>query len=178
MASDDGERQDVFRSIVVRARSQGYLIRSETIAMLPVELFTQESQEGILSALSDMGIPIVDAAPTTAELVAMQAPRVSGSPEVFVSPSPSQPIGAPIVVLHVGAEGGEIKLIGQELTTAWRYRCTMLDQTALWLEEGGSEIRRQSTWVYEWNDALAALDKYPWAELHRSRLIRSLPIGS
>jgi hypothetical protein len=93
--------------------------------------------------------------------------HADGSPEILVCPfAAAQPIGAPIVVLHVGAAGGEIRLIAQELTTAWRYRHTMLDQTALWLEEAESEIRRQSTWVYQWDDALAALDKYPWAELH------------
>jgi len=86
----------------------------------------------------------------------------------MVSPSSAgQPVGAPVVVVHVGAEGGEIRLIAQQLTTCWRYRYTMLDQTDQWLDEGASSaIHRQSTWVYEWGDALAALDRYPWSELH------------
>ena len=134
--------------------------------MLPAELFTEEMRNDILETIREMGIPVVYERPTAAELAAMQAPPESENPKSVVSPPPvDQTIGAPIVVLHVGAEGGEIRLIAQELTTGWRYRYTTLDQTDLWLEEGGTEIHRQSAWVYEWNDVLAALDRYPWAEL-------------
>jgi Sigma-70 factor, region 1.1 len=167
VAAADIESHGTLRSLIARGKLQGYLIRSEAIAMLPVALFAKNVHDDILNNISDMGIPIVDAVPTAAELAAMQALPASEPPKFLVTPSPAgQPIGAPIVVLHVGAEGGEIRLIAQELTTGWRYRYTMLDQTDLWLEEGGTEIRRQSAWVYEWNDALAAMDRYPWAELH------------
>jgi hypothetical protein len=75
------------------------------------------------------------------------------------------PITQPIVVMRVAAEGGEIRLIAQEMTLGWRYRYSMLDQTLLWVDEGDTDIRRQSAWVYEWADALASLDRFPWAAL-------------
>lgn len=68
---------------------------------------------------------------------------------------------------HFAPNVGYLKLTFFAEPAYWNgiYRYTMLDQTDLWLEEGGAEIRRQSPWVYEWNDALVALDRYPWAEL-------------
>lgn len=166
MTDYDGKRQAVFGSIIDRARSQGYLIRSEVIDSLPAAMFTQALQQEVLCTLSTIGIIVADAPLTPAELAGLQARCGDNSEEVIVSASPAgEPTGAPIVVLHVGAEGGAIRLIAQELTSGWRYRCTMLDQTDLWLEEGGAEIRRQSKWIYAWNDALAALDRYPWAHL-------------
>lgn len=167
VAAADSESHGAIRSLIVRGRLQGYLIRSEAIAMLPVGLSAQGVHDDILNILSDMGIPVVDEVPTAAELTAMQALLVSKASKSIVSPpAVGQPVAPPIVVLSVGAEGGGIRLLAQELTTGWRYRYTMLDQTDLWLEEPGSEIRRQSAWVYEWNAALSTLDRYPWAELH------------
>ncbi len=165
--TDDNRRQGALQSLIAQGQSQGYLIRAEAIAMLSVEIFAEDMRNNILEIVADMGIPVIHERPTAAELAALQAPAVSAIPKNVVSPATlSAPIGPPIVVLKVGAEGGEIRLIAQELATGWRYRYSMLDQTDLWLDEGGSEIRRQSGWVYEWSDALAALDKYPWAHLH------------
>jgi hypothetical protein len=167
MATSAGQRQSVLKSLIAQGKSQGYLIRAAATAMLPIELFAEDQRNDIFEMMGDMGIPVVDEIPTAAELAAMQAPPVRAAPKSLIPPpTAGQPIGPLIVVLKVGAEGGGITLIAQELATGWRYRYTMLDQTDLWLDEGGSEIRRQSEWVNEWSDALAALDRYPWANLH------------
>jgi hypothetical protein len=164
--TDDNQRQSALTSLIAQGKSQGFLICAEAIAMLPVELFAEDERKNILEMISDMGIPVVDERPTVAELAAMQAPPVRPARKSVVSaPTVSQPIGPLIVVLSVGAEGGGITLLAQELETGWRYNYTMLDQADRWLDEGGSEIRGQSAWVYEWSDALAGLDKYPWTLL-------------
>jgi hypothetical protein len=165
--TDDNQRQGPLRSLIAQGKSQGYLIRAEAIAMLPAELFAADMRNSVLQMISEMGIPVVSERPTAAERVAMQTASVSAALNSVVSPRiVSEPIGPPVIALSVGAEGGAIKLIAQELVSGWRYRYTLLDQTELWLDEGASEIRRQSAWVYEWSDALAALDRYPWARLH------------
>jgi hypothetical protein len=163
--TDDDQRQSALTTLMAQGKFQGYLIRPAATAMLPVELFAEDERKNILEMISDMGIPVVDERPT-AELAAKQASPVRPAPKSVVSAATvGQPIGPLIVALNVGAEGGGITLIAQELETGWRYRYTMLDQTDRWLDEGGSEIRGQSAWVYEWSDALAALDKYPWTLL-------------
>ena len=73
VAAADSESHGAIRSLIVRGRLQGYLIRSEAIAMLPVGLSAQGVHDDILNILSDMGIPVVDEVPTAAELTAMQA---------------------------------------------------------------------------------------------------------
>jgi hypothetical protein len=164
--TDNNQRKSALESLIAQGKLQGYLIRAEAIAMLPVGLFSEDTHNDILETIHDMGIPVVDAIPSAAELAAMQVPPVNAAPKSEVSRPPGGlPIAPPIVVLKVGAEGGEIRLIAQELMTGWRYRYSMLDQTDLWLDDGGVEIRRQSEWVCEWPDALASLDKYQWALL-------------
>jgi hypothetical protein len=138
------------------------LIREEALSMLSVELCSEEVCNDIFEMLNDMEIPVLSRIPTAAELAAMQSPRVGKAPSSIVTTHiVGSPIGSVIIVLRVGAEGGCITQVAQALTTGWRYRYTMVDQTALWLDEGDSEIRRQSPWVYQWSDALAALDCYP-----------------
>jgi hypothetical protein len=164
--TDANQRQAVFKSLIALGKSQGYLIRAEAVKTLLTVLTDDEQLKDVLQMFGDCGIFVGDAPPTAAELAALNTPPVIAATTPTVAPRPvSAPIGPPIVVLKVGAEGGGIRLIAQELATGWRYRYTMLDQTLLWLDEGGSEIRRQSQWVYEWIDALASLDKYPWANL-------------
>ena len=161
--TDADQRQAALKSLITLGKTQGYLIRAEASKTLRTVLPDEEQTEDVLQMFGDMGIPVVDKRPTAAELTAMHAPTVpAAAPKAVVSPpNLGQPIGPLIVILKVGAEGGGITLIAQELATGWRYRYTMLDQTDLWLDEGGSE----SDWVYEWGDALAALDRYPWANL-------------
>jgi hypothetical protein len=164
--TDANQRQAVFKSLIALGKSQGYLIRAEAVKTLLTVLTDDEQLKDVLQMFGDCGIFVGDAPPAAAELAALKTPPVIAATTPTVAPRPvSTPIGPPIVVLNVGAEGGGIRLIAQELATGWRYRYTMLDQSLLWLDEGGSEIRRQSQWVYEWIDALASLDKYPWANL-------------
>jgi Sigma-70 factor, region 1.1 len=166
MTTKDSQRLGALKTLIAQGKSQGYLVRAAATAMLPLEVVAEDQRNDIFEMMSDMGIPVVDEIPTAAELAAMQAPPVRAAPKSVVPPrTVGRPIGPLIIVLRVGAEGGGITLIAQELTTGWRYRYTMLDQTDLWLDEGGTETRRQSEWVYEWGDALAALDTYPWANL-------------
>jgi len=161
--TDANQRQAVFQALIALGKSQGYLIRPEAVKTLLTVLPDEEQLEDVLQMFGDFGIFVGDDPPTAADLAAMKTPPVIADTTPTVAPRPvSVPIGPLIVVLKVGAEGGGISLIAQELATGWRYRYTMLDQTDLWLDEGGSEIRRQSEWVYEWIDALASLDKYPW----------------
>jgi len=164
----DSERQAVFRSLIASGRSQGYLIRAEAEKMLPLELIDLEQRNDVFDMIADMGIVILEDRPTDAELAAMKVPTTNERPTTAVPPltHAGPPIGSPLVVLRVGAEGGEIRLIAQELTTGWRYRYSTLDQTNRWLDEGGTDIRSQSNWVYDWQAALESLDRYPWAVLH------------
>jgi len=133
--------------------------------MLPAELDGDQLND-LLGMIGDMGILVSDEQPTAAELAAYNTPSgfVAKTPHNVQIPA-ATPFANPIVVLTIGAEGGEIRLIAQELTTGWRYRYSMLDQASLWLDEGDAEIHRQSAWVYNWSDALAALDRYPWTSL-------------
>jgi hypothetical protein len=143
--TEANQRQSALASLIAQGKLQGYLIRADAIAMLPVGLFAEHTRNDILEMIRDMGIPVVDAMPSAAELAATQAQPETAAPKSVVSPPPvGKPIGPPIVVLKVGAEGGEIRLVAQELATGWRYRYSMLDQIDLWLDEGGSETRRQS----------------------------------
>lgn len=165
------ERQAVLRSLIALGQSRGYLLRAEAFQCLSQGLIHGEQANEVLEMIRDLGIPVVDAPPTAEELATITAsltrPTPSSTPGPAVAHAPvGPPTGQPLVVLRVGAEGGAIRLIAQEITTGWRYRYTMLDQTSLWLDEGDAETRRQSAWVYAWRDALAALDRYPWARLH------------
>jgi hypothetical protein len=159
--------QAALRSLISLGKSQGYLIRADVIAMLPTEL-DEDQLKDLAGMIGDMGILVSNEQPTASELAAHKAPPVSvaTTPPVVHTPA-ATPIADPFVVLKIGAEGGAIRLIAQELTIGWRYRYrySILDQTSLWLDEGDAKIRRQSAWVYDWSDALAALDRYPWAAL-------------
>jgi hypothetical protein len=157
--------QAALRSLISLGKSQGYLIRADVIAMLPTEL-DEDQLKDLAGMIGDMGILVSNEQPTASELAAHKAPPVSvaTTPPVVQTPA-ATPIADPFVVLKIGAEGGAIRLIAQELTIGWRYRYSILDQTSLWLDEGDAKIRRQSAWVYDWSDALAALDRYPWAAL-------------
>ncbi len=165
------QRQGALRSLIGLGKSRGYLLRAEDFERLREDWIDKQQIDDIVEMIRDMGIPVVDEPPTAAELAALTAPgpRSTMGPTpvpAAVHPAGCTPIRPPLVVLKVSGEGGAIRPIAQELTTGWRYRSSMLDQSLLWLDEGDSEIRRQSEWVYEWSDALTSLDRYPWAALH------------
>jgi hypothetical protein len=163
------EMQTALRSLIALGRSRGYLLRAEAFQCLIEGLTHNEQADEVLGMMRDLGIPVVDEPPTDEELATITAllrsPTPSPNPGPVAYGPAGPPTGQPLVVLRVGAEGGDIRLIAQELTTGWRYRYSMLDQASLWLDEGDAEIRRQSAWVNDWRNALESLDRYPWARL-------------
>lgn len=68
------------------------------------------------------------------------------------------------VVVEVGAEGGSLRLHGRHLGTTWQFCRTVRDQTPQLL--GEDESWHSSSVASTWADALALLDRYPWAELY------------
>jgi hypothetical protein len=74
------------------------------------------------------------------------------------------------VIARIGAEGGHLTLIGQKTEGGWRFRLQTNDCSAEFLDEddaaGLSTGPTASPWVNTWADAVALLDRYPWAELY------------
>jgi hypothetical protein len=130
VTTNDSKRLATLKSLIDIGKSQGYVVRAEAAAMLSAELLNEEQVADVLATIDDMGMFVVDDPPTAKELAAMKTPSVSATPTPAVAPPSLGPaIGAPIVVLKVGAEGGEIRRIAQELATGWRYRYSMFDQS-------------------------------------------------
>jgi hypothetical protein len=169
------DRQSSLKALITRGREQGYLTRAEALSHLPPDLIAPDQFDDVVAMVADMGIPIFTAPPTEAELIAHRTSVDARSARPGTAATnlkkdqsvvPTDAIGEPVVALHIGAEGGAIRLIAQPLSSGWRYRYTLLDQSDVWLDEGNSSVRRQSPWVREWQAALALLDRYPWAMLH------------
>jgi hypothetical protein len=74
------------------------------------------------------------------------------------------------VVARIGADGGNLTLIGQKIEGTWRFRLQTNDCSAGFLDEddaaGLPTGATASPWVSTWADAVALLDRYPWAELY------------
>ena len=74
------------------------------------------------------------------------------------------------VIVSIIAEGGSITLIGNKGPNLdWQFARGVLDQTPGFLtkKDGGtSAIRHASDWVNTWLEAVALLDRYPWAMLN------------
>jgi hypothetical protein len=73
------------------------------------------------------------------------------------------------VIVDIPAEGGSITLYGRKDSKGeWIYSRGVNDQTPTLLNDddgGGSAIAHSSAWVKSWPEALALLDRYPWAML-------------
>lgn len=73
------------------------------------------------------------------------------------------------VIVSIGAEGGSITLFGhRDRNLDWHFARGINDQTATFLTEedgAGPAIQHTSDWVNSWPDAVALLDRYPWALL-------------
>jgi hypothetical protein len=71
--------------------------------------------------------------------------------------------------VRMGAEGGSITLVGQKNSRGgWRYARAVTDHTLTLLDEpdgGGSTSNSMTPWVKTWSEAVALLDRYPWALL-------------
>jgi hypothetical protein len=73
------------------------------------------------------------------------------------------------IIVKVGAEGGDLTLYGARSGNGWLFSLNVFDCTSLLLDEddgGGPAIQHRSSPVISWSDAIALLDRYPWAKLH------------
>jgi hypothetical protein len=74
------------------------------------------------------------------------------------------------VIARISAGGGDLTLIGQKSEAVWRFRLEAKDCSAGFLDEddaaGLPTGATASPWVDTWADAVALLDRYPWAELY------------
>jgi ADP-ribose pyrophosphatase YjhB (NUDIX family) len=77
------------------------------------------------------------------------------------------------IVLHVGCEGGSIRLLGLSNAQAWQFRVEaneslevyMLEENSLSLDDGPSSDDEQA-WGISWRRALKRMDKYQWTQLY------------
>jgi hypothetical protein len=73
------------------------------------------------------------------------------------------------VIAAVAAEGGSIVLYGQkDSKDNWMFCRGVADQTPTFLSESdgrGESISHNSAQVKTWEEAIALMDKYPWAML-------------
>jgi hypothetical protein len=73
------------------------------------------------------------------------------------------------VIVSIGAEGGSITLFRhQDRNLDWHFARGVKDQTPTFLTEedgAGPAIQHTSDWVKSWPEAVALLDRYPWAQL-------------
>ena len=166
------ERYAALRELITRAQARGFFVDADLAELLPERLMPADQVEDVRNMLMDMGLAYGDAASAAVPAVLGRSATEAVSPHYKFDDREDIPLdepcvgSAPIVVMAVGAEGGSLRLFGQRTTGGWRYRYTLVDQSAAWLDEGDAESRRQSPWVDSWRDALAQLDRYPWARLH------------
>jgi hypothetical protein len=74
-----------------------------------------------------------------------------------------------VIILKIGAEGGDLTLYGDRTESGWLFSLSVYDCSPLMLDEddgGGAAIQYRSSPVTSWADAIALLDKHPWAKLH------------
>lgn len=72
------------------------------------------------------------------------------------------------IIVQVGAEGGDVTLYGVRTDDGWLFSLNVYDCSLLLLDEdeGGAATQYRSSPVTSWSDALALLDRNPWATLH------------
>jgi len=79
------------------------------------------------------------------------------------------------LVVEVGAEGGSLSLFASESLVVPEYVLTIIDQTLLFIDEGGV-IEGERGRATSWRGALRLLDQYPWHmpyPLHVHQLLRT-----
>jgi hypothetical protein len=74
------------------------------------------------------------------------------------------------IIVQVGAEGGDVKLLGRRNTQLqWEFRRVTADSSWSMLDEEldpNPPPAPNPVWVATWGEAMALLDRYPWAQLH------------
>ena len=77
--------------------------------------------------------------------------------------------GKPEVIVRVGAEGGDVTVVGSEVEGVWRFRLQVNESSREFLDQddavGPPKQAQNSPWVHSWPAVLALLDKYSWAQL-------------
>jgi hypothetical protein len=75
-----------------------------------------------------------------------------------------------IIIVHVGAEGGGVKLVGRRIAKCgWEFRRITNDSSWAMLDEEmdpNPPSAPTPIWVSTWGEAMALLDRYPWAQLY------------
>src|SRR5689334_19365678 len=74
---------------------------------------------------------------------------------------PRPPDAVPVLI--TGVEGGGVTLYGRQTPNGWEYYVAYADQTPVMLDE--PEIRRETCWTRDWDEALAYLDRERWLRL-------------
>jgi hypothetical protein len=95
-------------------------------------------------------------------------PRVIEAP-VVPSNEGENKVSNEEVIVHIGAEGGDLTLYGARTGNVWRFRLNVYDCTPLLLEEDEERpvtYEAGVTSVPSWPEAIAILDRYPWANLY------------
>lgn len=72
------------------------------------------------------------------------------------------------LLLEALAEGGSIAIYGRHDGDKTEYRVGIVDQTLTFLndEDGGNAIRSDSGWLDTWEEAVAAIGRWPWPNLY------------
>lgn len=69
-------------------------------------------------------------------------------------------------IVLIGAEGGEIALVGVKIDTGWKFRIETAESTAsVLLDKDDHIVMPERPWVATWRAALKQLDDYPWPQL-------------
>ncbi len=166
------ERQAALRELITRAKARGFFVDADLAELLPARLVPVDQVDDVRNMLMDMGLAYGGATSAATPAVQGRPASEAVSPHYKFDDREDIPLDEPcpgsatLVVMAVGAEGGSLRLVGRLTSGGWRYRYTLVDQSAGWLDEGDAESCRQSPWVDSWRDALAQLDRYPWARLH------------
>ena len=102
---------------------------------------------------------------------AKRSAAVSGRTAALREASQTQPVSPAAgnekrTILRVGAEGGEIALVGVKIDPEWKFRVETPESTVSeLLDKDDQVVVPQRPWVANWRAALKQLDNYPWPQL-------------
>jgi hypothetical protein len=72
------------------------------------------------------------------------------------------------IIVQVGGEGGAITLFGRRENGQWQFRRSSSDSSWAMIDEevdSSPQPAPDPTWVKTWSEAIALLDRSPWANL-------------
>jgi hypothetical protein len=109
-------------NLITLGRERGYVLEWDLANELAWDGLTQDQRDNIAAMLPEMGIPVFDEPPSADALAAARESiealshksttdrSTAAVPELHVG----APVGNPFIVIHVGAEGGDLRLIAQK----------------------------------------------------------------